>query len=340
MWRCALITAALCIAALPAFAGPVLLQTYGAAVQVSNGGAVPSVAQLEIVLRPGDFVRDILGWQKADPHCDLQHTSSPKITIPSETAVLYKNVAAAQGRNFVTLAFNNVHCGQPTNSGSGTFPTTPALRAEFAAYAVGVVNQVPALGGISIWNELNGTWNGHLGSEAQTLTQYCLLANAVIIAVRQVDKKIPITIGASQGWNIDGWFNDMFDKYGCIGKGDPTIWLDVHPYLSGAKARHTHKTDWQLWQQKISNIREDGITNPLMATEWGAQAAYQWLIKHPKGDYPGTFKSQVLEQDPNWAGATWFEMLYDKRFPNAGLFDSNSSLTEPGANYINDFRDN
>jgi len=70
--------------------------------------------------------------------------------------VLYANVATAGGKNFVTLAFNNRFCGQPDTGGGQAFPDTPELIAEFAAYAAKVVEQVPALGGLSIWNELNG----------------------------------------------------------------------------------------------------------------------------------------------------------------------------------------
>jgi hypothetical protein len=135
-----------------------------------------------------------------------------------------------------------------------------------------VVRDMPSLGGISIWNELDGKWNGGIADEAQRLEEYCQLTNAVITAVRKVNAKIPIAIEATRGWDIDDWFTGMFDKYGCIGKGDPTIRLDVHPYLFGKKNPATHKTDWQLRQAAISNIRKDGIANPLIATEWAPAA--------------------------------------------------------------------
>jgi hypothetical protein len=336
MWR-ALMLAMLCVMACPARSQTVPRQTYGVDVQVSNGKAIPSVQQLAMVLRPGDFVRDVLGWQRADIYCDLRWNGSNGIRIPAAMAALYENVAAAGGKNFVTLAFSNRHCGQISSSGTLAFPDTPELRAEFAAYAVEVVRQVPALGGVSIWNELNGTFGGGLTGEAQKLTDYCLLANAVIAAVRQVNPDIPIAIGASQGWNIDGWFSDMFDKYGCMGKGDPAIWLDVHPYLTGSIPPGMARTDIQLWPIAVSNMREDGISNPLFASEWGAWAAHRWANKHPKGDYLKMFRSQIFGGDPNWAGGTWFEMLHDARVPNAGLFDKDGLLTPAGALYVGDF---
>jgi hypothetical protein len=313
--------------------------SFGAAVQVSNGKRVPTQVQLETVLRPGDMVRDILGWHKADPHCDLVTNPGREIEIPAAIMTLYERVQAAQGRNFVTLAFNNRNCGQIANSGAKTFPNTPALRAEFAAYAAEVVRRVPALGGISIWNELNGTWNGGGLPQAQRLTQYCLLANAVIAEVRKVNKDIPIAIGATVGWNIDGWFVEMFDQRGCVGKGDPNIWLDVHPYLSGKTIPGTHKTDFQLWRTSVANMRRDGITNPLIATEWGAKAAYIWQSPHPTADYMEKFKTEVLSKDSNWAAAFWFEMLYDRKAPNAGLYDKSDSLTVIGSRYLAAFRD-
>jgi len=328
--RIGLLAAAVVMSAAPAHAQIV----HGAAVQVSNGKRTPAEAQLTQILRPGDMIRDMLGWHKADPDCDLVSNPARQITIPAAMMTLYQSVEAAQGRNFVTLGFNNKHCGQLVNSGARAFPDTPALRAEFAAYAADVVRRVPALGGISLWNELNGTWSGGGLPMPQRLTQYCLLANAVIAEVREVDPKIPIAIGATVGWNIDDWFIDMFDQYGCVGKGDPSIWLDVHPYLSGKIVSGTGKTDFQLWRTSIANLRKDGIINPLAATEWGAKAAYSWQTAHPTGNYMTKFQSEVLSQDPNWAAALWFELLYDIRAPNAGLYDKDGQLTSFGSQYI------
>lgn len=309
---------------------------HGVAVQVSNGKRIPSIAQLQQILRPGDMVRDVLGWHRVDRTCDLATNPAAKIAIPPAMMTLYQNVAAAGGQNFVTLAFNNKKCGQIGNSGAKTFPATPALRAEFATYAAQVVRQVPALGGVSIWNELNGTWDGNL-PVSQRQTQYCLLANAVITEIRKVNPTLPIAIGATVGWNVDNWFIDLFDHRGCMGKNDPTIWLDVHPYLNGKRVGGTTKTDFQLWQTSVANIRNDGITNPLAATEWGAKAAYIWQTAHPGKDYMAEFQNDVLSQDPHWAAAFWFEMMYDTKAPNAGLYDKSDLLTAVGARYIDNF---
>jgi hypothetical protein len=305
---------------------------YGVDVQVSNGKRTPSVAQLQQILRPGDMVRDVLGWHRVDRHCDLSTNPAAQIAIPPAMMTLYQNVAAAGGQNFVTLAFNNKKCGQITNSGAQTFPTTPALRAEFAAYAAEVARRVPALGGISIWNELNGTWNGKLPL-GQRQTEYCLLANAVISEVRKVNPKLPIAIGASVGWNVDAWFIDLFDHRGCMGKNDPGIWLDVHPFLNGKRVPGISKNDFQLWQVSVTNIRNDGITNPFAATEWGAKAAVIWQESHRGKDYMAEFQKDVLAQDPHWAAAFWFEMMYDSRAPNAGLYDKSDLLTDFGSQY-------
>ncbi|HXJ03145.1 MAG TPA: hypothetical protein VNH44_18140 [Micropepsaceae bacterium] len=329
---CALLTAALMLLGSGASA-----QTPGVAVQVSGGKPIPSVSQLQTILRPGGFVRDVLGWHKADPKCNLLRSPSTGITIPTSMDTLYRNVQAAGGKNFVTLAFNNMKCGQPTLSGAVTFPDTPELRAEFAAYAAGVVRQVPALGGISIWNEMNGTWSGGFHNRAAQLTAYCALSNAVITEVRKVNADIPIAIGATVGWSIDRWFNDMFDVYGCMGKGDATIWLDVHPFLRGRKIPGYRQTDWDGWNSSVGNLRAHGVSNPLFATEWGAKAGYRWSLAHPHGNYMSTFQARVLAQDPGWAGFLWFEMLYDKDIPHAGLFDASGGLTPLGNQYVSEF---
>jgi hypothetical protein len=45
----------------------------------------------------------------------------------------------------------------------------------------------------------------------------------------------------------------------------------------------------------------------------------------------------MLGTDPKWAGFIWFEMLYDRNNPNAGLFDAAGNLTGFGNQYIAEF---
>jgi hypothetical protein len=318
-----------------ALCSPASAQFRGVDVQVNEGKPVPTVAQFATVLNPQDMVRDILGWAHVDAHCDLAANPDRPIVIPVPMAQLYANVGAAQGLNFVTLAFDNRHCGQASGSGAVDFPNTPSLRAEFAAYAVGVVRQVPALGGISIWNEMNGTDRGGYGAMSQRLTAYCLLVNQVVQAVRAVDKTVPIAIGATIGPGIGTWVTQMFDVYGCVGKNDATIWLDVHPYLNGDEIHGTHQQDWSYWNQEIAAIRADKIDNRLIATEWGGGIAYKWMIAHPHGNYFDTFDEKVDTAGPDWAGLLWFDLLYDVHFRNASLFDpTGTQLTPLGEQYV------
>jgi hypothetical protein len=325
---------ALCAAVALLLNSAAYAQNFGVAVQVSNGKAVPTVGQLSLVLPPGGFVRDVLGWHKVDRGCNLRNNPAERLAIPSAMSALYQAVQTVGGKNFVTLAFANRYCGEVANSGARAFPNTPMLRAEFAAYAAAVVRQVPAIGGVSIWNEFNGAWSGGYTDYAQKLTDYCLLSNAVIAEIRKVDPNIPIAIGATVGADVGQWFIDMFERYGCVGAGDPTVWLDVHPYLSGKIIGS--QLDWKVWYDSVALIRAHGITNPLVATEWGAKAAYQWNLAHPKGSYLNFFQTHVIGQDPNWAGLMWYQMLYDRRTPNAGLFDQDGSLNARGTDYINE----
>ena len=317
---------------------PAAAQIFGVAVQASQGQAVPSVAQLQSIMAPGGFVRDLAPWSKMDPGCDLVRDG--RIVIPDGLRQLYANVAAAGGRNFVTLGFNNVACGQSSPYGWTDFPNTPALRAEFAAYAVQLVQTVPALGGISIWNELNGSFDGGYqgsGRIAAKAAAYCLLANDVIAAVRQVNKDVPIAVGASVGWNIQGWFVKLFTRYGCMGANDPTIWLDVHPYVSGVWSPLT-ATGWSKWSKAIAYIRKHGLANRLVATEWGGPAAIKWTGLVAGGNYPQEFHNRVIAPDSSWAALMWFEALYDTVIPNMGLIDaSGAALTPIGQQYQAEF---
>jgi len=329
---------ALCAAFVLLLSSAAAAQNFGVAVQVSNGKAVPTVEQLKTVLPPGGFVRDVLGWHRVDRNCDLRNDPAQPLALPSAMSTLYKAVQSAGGKNFVTLAFSNRFCGQIANSGVQDFPNTPALRAEFAAYAAAVVRDVPAIGGVSIWNEFNGTWGGgYKNNYAQKLTDYCLLSNAVIAEIRKRDAQLPIAIGASVGADFGQWFVDMFDRYGCVGKGDPTIWLDVHPYLSGITNKVRHKVDWTVWRDSVALVRADGISNPFVATEWGAKSAYQWNLAHPNASYLKAFQTRVLSKDANWGGLMWYQMLYDNRTPNAGLFDSAGNLNARGMDYVDTF---
>lgn len=313
---------------------------HGVAVQVSQGQAVPSRAQLKALTVPGDFVRDMAPWRLVDPGCDLTSDPTARIVIPDALQQLYGNVAAVGDFNFVTLGFNNVACGQSSNSGTSEFPDTPGLRAEFAAYAAQMVQRVPNLAGISIWNELNGSFNGGFtgpGSGAAKVAAYCLLVNEVITEVRKVNKDIPIAIGASVGWNIQGWFVKLFSRYGCIGKNDPTIWLDVHPYISGVYSPDV-VNGWTKWPKQIAYIRSHGVSNRLIATEWGGPAANKWLKQVPGGNYPREFDNRIILPDPSWVGLMWFEALYDSNIANMGLYDRGGTTLKPlGQDYVTEF---
>jgi len=159
----------------------------------------------------------------------------------------------------------------------------------------------------------------------------------VIAQVRKVNSNIPIAIGASTGWNIQGWMVKLFTRYGCMGANDPGIWLDVHPYISGVYSP-TVSNGWIKWGKQIAYIRAHGVSNKLVATEWGASAANKWLRQVPGGNYPQEFDNRIIAPDPSWAGLMWFEALYDTNIPNMGLFDpSGTVLTPIGQDYADEF---
>ena len=138
------------------------------------------------------------------------------------------------------------------------------------------------------------------------------------------------------GWNIQGWFTNMFNKYGCMGKNDPTILLDVHPFISGVYAP-TANNGWTKWPKQIAYIRKKGINNALIATEWGGSAAAKWMQQVPGGNYPQQFQDLIIAPDASWSGLMWFEAMADTAIPKVGLIGSNGALTPVGQNYVAEF---
>ena len=90
------------------------------------------------------------------------------------------------------------------------------------------------------------------------------------------------------------------------------------------------------WGKKLANIREHGVNNRLMATEWGGPAANKWMQQTPGGNYPQTFQDVIVAPDPSWVGLMWFEALYDTNIVNMGLLDA-SGLTRVGRDYVGVF---
>jgi hypothetical protein len=128
----------------------------------------------------------------------------------------------------------------------------------------------------------------------------------------------------------------MFNKYGCMGKNDPTIWLDVHPFISGVYSPDTI-TGWTKWPKQIAYVRAHGINNALIATEWGGTAATKWMGQVPGGNYPREFQNRIIAPDPSWAGLMWFEALYDTAIPKVGLIGADGALTPVGQDYVGVF---
>jgi hypothetical protein len=109
-------------AAFPAWA-QIQPPVHGVAVQVSQGQDIPTAAQIRALTNPGDFVRDLAPWARTDPDCNLTTRLGAVISIPTEMQTLYDRVAQAGRKNFITLGFNNVNCGQVSNLGWLDFPT-------------------------------------------------------------------------------------------------------------------------------------------------------------------------------------------------------------------------
>src|SRR5262245_38437503 len=112
-WPRSLVVAFVCTLTWVGGDASVVAQVRGVAVQVNEGKPMPTATQLAMVLNPGDFVYDVLGWHKVDKTCDLRTDPARPIKIPARALELYNLVNSAGGKNFVVLGFNNRHCGQP-----------------------------------------------------------------------------------------------------------------------------------------------------------------------------------------------------------------------------------
>src|SRR5215469_3719984 len=110
----------------------------------------------------------MLGWHKVEQ-------VAGRHAMPPQQWQSYQNVAAAGSYNLVTLGFGNALYGSngyQAKVDDFGLPVTPQQIQAFTKYAVWVVSNdggsapdakaanIPNLYGVSIWNELNGSWDG------------------------------------------------------------------------------------------------------------------------------------------------------------------------------------
>lgn len=274
----------------------------GICVQCSSGGHVPIVEQLKRFLPNGGTVRDVLGWHRVEQTKEVY-------SLPSYAERLYANVAAAGCQNVITLAFGN----RLYMKNNMDFPIPPIARDVFVKYAVWVVNNVPNLAAVSIWNEMNGSFG--TGSPPQRQSHYATLLAEVVPAIRAANPSVKIIAGATVGWNVDGWFKHLDALYSLKN----IDWLDIHPYL-GADHLDT-------FGQQMARIRAAGIMNPAFFTEHGGPNA-----KAMGSSYWPFFKRICAADSVPVAGHNYFLMQSTDKF-HSGLLGMDSQETDLGRSW-------
>jgi hypothetical protein len=295
-------------------------------VQVNEGETPPSVHMLQAILPKGGCVRDMLGWHQVEQ-------VAGQLVMPAGQWQSYQNVAAAGGYNIVTLGFGNALYGsngyqaEVDNFG---LPVTMQQIQAFKKYAVWVVSNdggaspdsaaanIPNLYGVSIWNELNGSWTGGISNIATREEIYAKLINVVGPAIRAANPDVKVIVGATVGSNTGGWYLHLFADH-MWGKNDPGIYLDVHPYLGQALTpANQNVPQLAIWNRSMKRIRGAGINNALFATEWGGWIGNLVETKNPGVNYFDWMQANLFGKE-NFAGTAWFEATNFGNFGNPGL---------------------
>jgi len=303
-------------------------------VQVNEGENPPSIQMLQAILPKGGCVRDMLGWHQVEQVAG-QHM------MPTRQWKSYQDAAVAGMYNVVTLGFGNALYGSngyQAKVDNFGFPVTTQQIEAFKKYATWVVSNdggglpdpaaanIPNLYGVSIWNELNGTWNGGIGDIVTRIAAYAKLMNVVGPAIREANPNVKVIVGATVGSNISGWFLHMFADH-MWGKNDPSVYLDVHPYIGESLTPTNHNVPQLVtWSYSMRRIRDAGINNALFATEWGGQIGNVVETHNPGVNYFDWMQVNLFSNE-NFAGTAWFESTDFGNFGNPGLIvDVSGSL--------------
>ncbi len=284
---------------------------WGVDAETATTGFVPTVGQLKTVMpMGGELVRSTLGWHKVE-------TVRGQLAIPPQFVQLFTNVAAAGDQNVVTLAFGNVLYtngpdGKPSNM---ALPVTDEARGAYAAYAAWVAKTVPNLYAVTIWNECNGSFC--TGTVAERQTNYRLLMDAAVPAIRAANSNVKIIAGATVGWNTQGWWLGIQKAGFDWARVDM---LDFHPYFGAEK-----ENPLVSWKKQLAAIRAGGIRNPAFYSEWGGPSAVK-----TGPSYVAWFAKNVPAADPvKVDGATWFTL-----FGKSGLLTDSGALTPLGDAFV------
>jgi hypothetical protein len=313
----------------------------GLAVQVNEGQPIPPPATLTAMSNRHDDVRDILGWPDSEK-------SAGNYALPVRNAAFYSEVAAAGRDNVVTLFGCNTAAPYKCY-GKQSFPQTAAQIKGFVNWACWVVSaaNIPNLRAITIWNEMNGTFNGGIQSPPAQQQAMANLLVALVPAVRECNPNVAVYAGAFVGdSSLPAWFchiqEDGFDWSLVDG-------LDIHPYLAaGPNAKTQDGQDWQAAFAGPKSLlsgcqgQTKPIVRPLYFSEWGGYALQAALANgnvDSAADYFAWFEANVANVNPvsyPVVGRAYFLLANYGGFSLEGLFLADFvTMTSIGAAYEN-----
>jgi hypothetical protein len=332
----------------------------GVAIQVNEGDTLAPASVFATFLNRQDDVHDAAGWHRSEKALGTY-------TLPATDAASYQQAAANNWSNVLTLQgcvkFAPYNC--PRNS---SFPQTPAQITGFANWACWLVKNnggpigssaaanIPALRAVTIWSEMNGSFNGGITQPPSQQQAMANLLNVVVPAIRSCNSGIKIYVGAFVGSsNLATWFCHI--QTGTTGSGFPlntADGLDIHPYLNANPAMPNQ--NGTAWQQQIAGKYSltDGcqgkttpILMPLYFSEWGGAALASYLNNNPTNtaaDYFSWFEATIGSFDQSRhpiAGRAYFLLDdFNGKFPNEFLAGAGPDyVTTPiGEDYITAYK--
>jgi hypothetical protein len=305
----------------------------GLAVQVNEGEPVPDMSVFKAFLRPGQTVRDALGWRR------VEH-SKGGFQLPQPDADLYARVAAAGGKNVVSLFSGNELYGMKSDD----FPVTPEQIEGFANFAAWVVGNdgaghadaraanIPNLYAVTVWNEMNGTWHGTIQKTPDREAAMAALLKALVPKIRAANPAVHIAAGAFVGFQgLAEWFRQIGKSF----DWSSVDWLDIHPYFGDQKA-----APLEQWTEAMQKLRAGNpgqgippIRNPAYYSEWGGPSAVHYEQAHASDpaapNYFEWFDQNVVGADPvPVAGGDYFTLVSNANFPRQGLTKNASSAAD------------
>jgi hypothetical protein len=224
------------------------------------------------------------------------------------------------------------------SSGSKTTPRTPDLRAEFAAYAASLAQQVPAFRDFVIGNEpnLNRFWLPQFGPDGENVAarDYLALLAETYDALKAVSPDLRVIGGAlaprggddpnalRQTHSPTAFIQDLGRFYRESGRDKPVMDAFAHhPYLDNSKTppefAHPRSTtislaDYdklvELLGEAFDGTAQEGSDLPILYTEFGVQTI---IPPDKRSAYTNLNSPAAADAVPESTQAEYYRQAYE-----------------------------